>query len=158
MTAGLFRELDFRKEAENAARFWDAHFPKASYLRVPRAGFSRDAAPAKWSVTPRVHLAEWVDGQPLGALTPERQRAMVEKGLDVCFLQLFGTNFVHADPHYGNMLYDPDDRLVLLDFGLVTRLTPAQGNGSSCAASPPPTARSSWNTPCPSPRRPISRT
>ena len=51
VTAGLFRELDFRKEAENAARFWDAHFPKASYLRVPRAGFSRDANPAKWSVT-----------------------------------------------------------------------------------------------------------
>ena len=135
VTAGLFRELDFRKEAENAARFWDAHFPKASYLRVPRAGFSRDAAPAKWSVTPRVHLAEWVDGQPLGALTPQRQRAMVEKGLDVCFLQLFGTNFVHADPHYGNMLYDPDDRLVLLDFGLVTRLTPAQGEAMANAVS-----------------------
>ena len=135
VTAGLFRELDFRKEAENAARFWDVHFPKASYLRVPRAGFSRDAAPAKWSVTPRVHLAEWVDGQPLGALTPERQRAMVEKGLDVCFLQLFGTNFVHADPHYGNMLYDPDDRLVLLDFGLVTRLTPAQGEAMANAVS-----------------------
>lgn len=94
VTVGLFRELDFRKEASNAARFWDVHFPKAPYLRVPRAGFARPSS--KWSVTSRVHLAEWVDGAPLGQLSPDRQRAMVEKGLDVCFLQLFRTNFVHA--------------------------------------------------------------
>jgi len=125
VTAGLFRELDFRLEAANAARFWEAHAADAAYLRVPRAGFARGGG-ALGSVTPRVHVAEWVDGKPLGALSRERQRAMVQKGLDVCFLQLFGTGFVHADPHYGNMMYDDDDKLVLLDFGLVTNLTLAQ--------------------------------
>ena len=40
---------------------------------------------------------------------------------------------MHADPHYGNMLYDPEDRLVLLDFGLVTRLTPSQREAMATA-------------------------
>jgi len=57
----------------------------------------------------------------------------VAKGLDVCFLQLFGSGFVHADPHYGNMLFDDDDRLVLLDFGLVTKLEPRQTEAMAAA-------------------------
>jgi len=132
VTAGLFRELDFREEASNAARFWDAHRPLAGYLRVPRAGYARGDARG-WSVTPRVHVAEWIDGEPLGAISEARQRAMVQKGLDVCFLQLFGTGFVHADPHYGNMMYDRDDNLVLLDFGLVTNLTVPQTEAMATA-------------------------
>ncbi|KAH8076870.1 hypothetical protein JL721_902 [Aureococcus anophagefferens] len=132
VTAGLFRELDFREEASNAARFWDAHRPLAGYLRVPRAGYARGDARG-WSVTPRVHVAEWIDGEPLGAISESRQRAMVQKGLDVCFLQLFGTGFVHADPHYGNMMYDRDDNLVLLDFGLVTNLTVPQTEAMATA-------------------------
>ena len=132
VTAGLFRELDFREEAANAARFWDAHRPLAGYLRVPRAGYARGDARG-WSVTPRVHVAEWIDGEPLGAISEGRQRAMVQKGLDVCFLQLFGTGFVHADPHYGNMMYDRDDNLVLLDFGLVTNLTVPQTEAMATA-------------------------
>ncbi|KAH8050709.1 hypothetical protein JL720_15326 [Aureococcus anophagefferens] len=132
VTAGLFRELDFREEASNAARFWDAHRPLAGYLRVPRAGYARGDARG-WSVTPRVHVAEWIDGEPLGAISEARQRAMVQKGLDVCFLQLFGTGFVHADPHYGNMMYDRDDKPVLLDFGLVTNLTVPQTEAMATA-------------------------
>mgnify|MGYP003315884387 CR=1 FL=1 len=75
VTAGLFRELDFRKEAENAARFWDVHFPKASYLRVPRAGFSRDEAPALFlaAETPR-------DGLTLAAEAPRRRWRVVLRG------------------------------------------------------------------------------
>ena len=34
----------------------------------------------------------------------------VRMGLDVCFAQLLGTGVVHADPHYGNMLYDEVSR------------------------------------------------
>ncbi|KAJ1450335.1 ABC1 family-domain-containing protein, partial [Pelagophyceae sp. CCMP2097] len=114
VTAGLFRELDFRLEARNAPAFWQAHASEAPYLRVPRV-YARE-------VSPRVHVAEWIAGSSLAGLSAERQRDMVAKGLDVCFLQLFGTGFVHADPHYGNMMFDPQNRLVLLDFGLVTEL------------------------------------
>ncbi|KAJ8599994.1 hypothetical protein CTAYLR_001827 [Chrysophaeum taylorii] len=119
VTAGLFRELDFRLEALTAPVFWAAHIDAAPYLRVPRAG----TCPP---VTTRLHLAEWVDAATLQSLPRHRQRDMVAKGLDVCFLQLFGTGMVHADPHLGNVLFDPHDHLVLLDFGLTTTLAPKQ--------------------------------
>ena len=51
---------------------------------------------------------------------------MVAAGLDACFAQLLGTGVVHADPHYGNMLWTADGRLALLDFGLVTATSRAQ--------------------------------
>ena len=51
---------------------------------------------------------------------------MIRMGLDTCFTQLLGTGFIHADPHYGNMLFTGDQQLALLDFGLVTSATPAQ--------------------------------
>ncbi|KAH8045881.1 hypothetical protein JL720_16542 [Aureococcus anophagefferens] len=124
VTAGLFRELDFR-EASSAVL---GRRPLAGYLRVPgRAtpgatrGLVRDAA------GPR----RGVDRRRAGAISA-RQRDGA-KGLDVCFLQLFGTGFVHADPHYGNMMYDRDDNLVLLDFGLVTNLTVPQTEAMATA-------------------------
>ena len=141
VTQGLFREIDFRQEARAAPEFWDRHFPKAPYLRVPRSlGVEEDGL----STTPRVHVAEWIRGRSLQNLTAASDRRdMVKKGLDLCFLQLFGTGLVHADMHLGNLLYQtPDDvlsrfdvkeyaafgenKLVLLDFGLVARLDATQ--------------------------------
>ena len=39
------------------------------------------------------------------------------------------TGFFHADPHPGNMLRTPDGRLVIIDFGLMTKITDDQKYG-----------------------------
>ncbi|GAB5365045.1 hypothetical protein AAMO2058_001022700 [Amorphochlora amoebiformis] len=115
--SGLLEELDFTQEAVNAKDFTEAH-KHIRFLRVPQ--------PFDKYVTPRVLTLEWVDGRKLTELPAYEQREMVKMGIDVCFSQLLSTGIVHADPHYGNMLYDNDGKLVLLDFGLVTRVTQAQ--------------------------------
>lgn len=43
--------------------------------------------------------------------------------------QLLDTGFFHADPHPGNMLRTPEGRLVILDFGLMTKITDDQKFG-----------------------------
>lgn len=131
VTAGLFREIDFRREAQTAPLFWAAHAEAAPYLRVPRAGL---CSPSPDSiVTTRLHIAEWIDGMTLSSLPTLRRRDMIVKCLDVCFLQLFRTGFVHADLHTGNLLFDAENNLVLLDFGLCTRVSPRQTEAMAIA-------------------------
>eukprot|EP00466_Bigelowiella_natans_P005782 jgi/Bigna1/84438/fgenesh1_pg.138_\ len=115
--SGLLEELDFRQEAHNAKEFAAAH-SHIAFLRVPRS--------LPQYVTERVLTLEWIDGRKLTDLPAKDQRKMVQMGIDICFSQLLSTGIVHADPHYGNMLYDNDGKLVLLDFGLVTRVTQEQ--------------------------------
>eukprot|EP00471_Norrisiella_sphaerica_P006414 CAMPEP_0184484928 /NCGR_PEP_ID=MMETSP0113_2-20130426/6590_1 /TAXON_ID=91329 /ORGANISM="Norrisiella sphaerica, Strain BC52" /LENGTH=869 /DNA_ID=CAMNT_0026866151 /DNA_START=614 /DNA_END=3223 /DNA_ORIENTATION=- len=115
--SGLLEELDFRREADNANEFAQAH-RHIPFLRVPSS--------IPEYITQRVLTLEWIDGQKLTELRPVNQRKMVKMGIDICFAQLLSTGIVHADPHYGNMLYDQDGKLTLLDFGLVTRVTPVQ--------------------------------
>jgi predicted unusual protein kinase regulating ubiquinone biosynthesis (AarF/ABC1/UbiB family) len=114
---GVFGELDLRREAANAHAFAAAHVHLPGVV-VPRHAPSLSAR--------RVMTSEWVDGSKLPDLEVSARRRMVAAGLDACFAQLLGTGVVHADPHYGNMLWTADGRLALLDFGLVTTVTPAQ--------------------------------
>ena len=36
--------------------------------------------------------------------------------------------FFHADPHPGNVFYLPDNRIAIVDFGMVGRLSPLRRN------------------------------
>jgi predicted unusual protein kinase regulating ubiquinone biosynthesis (AarF/ABC1/UbiB family) len=94
--AGLFRELDFEQEARNARRFAAEHAACLPDVVVPR---SVDSLTRR-----RVLCSEWVDGAKLGELGAEEQARMIRLGLDACFTQLLRTGFIHADPHYGNMV------------------------------------------------------
>jgi predicted unusual protein kinase regulating ubiquinone biosynthesis (AarF/ABC1/UbiB family) len=114
---GVFSELDLRSEAENARTFAAAHL-HLPYVTVPRHAPSLSAR--------RVLATEWIDGVKLPDLELGERRKMIRAGLDACFAQLLGTGVVHADPHYGNMLWTNDGRLALLDFGLMTTVRPAQ--------------------------------
>ena len=46
--------------------------------------------------------------------------------IEAAFRQLFEDGLFHGDPHPGNILVLPDNRIALLDFGLVGRLSRAQ--------------------------------
>ena len=57
-------------------------------------------------------------------------------GVITYLTQLLETGFFHADPHPGNMLRTEKGELVILDFGLMTEITPDQRYGSIDLPSP----------------------
>jgi ubiquinone biosynthesis protein len=94
-------------------------------------------------VVPRVHwrwtseginVQDFLPGRPLqdlldpavaaeaGADLPAIARAGAQAVLQMVFVD----GFFHADPHGGNVLYLPGDRLGLIDFGMVGHLSPAR--------------------------------
>ena len=115
--AGIFQELDYTVEARNAAdfrrslRFMDFLFVPRHYAKLTGR---------------RVLTQEWIVGKPMKELSDDEQFRMVQMGVECSSAQLFRTGLVHADPHEGNMLYTPEGKLALLDFGLVCRVNNAQ--------------------------------
>lgn len=77
----------------------------------------------------RVHIAQWVEGEKLSQSKANDVSALVNLGVITYLTQLLDTGFFHADPHPGNMLRSPDGKLVILDFGLMTRITDDQKYG-----------------------------
>ena len=67
-------------------------------------------------ITDKAQLLAW-------GLRPE---AVAERGMDIYLTQIFEFGFFHADPHPGNVLVRPDGTLVLIDFGMVGKLTKQQ--------------------------------
>jgi aarF domain-containing kinase len=77
----------------------------------------------------RVHTAEWVNGEKLSQSKAADVGSLVNLGVITYLTQLLDTGFFHADPHPGNMLRTPEGQLVILDFGLMTRITDDQKFG-----------------------------
>jgi len=76
-------------------------------------------------VTERVLVLERVDGEKVvegHAVDPERAQVLARELFSSCVQQITVHGVYHADPHRGNVLLTTDDRLVLLDFGLLGRL------------------------------------
>lgn len=118
--ANFYRELDYELECANGIRI-------AQDMRVlPRVKIPRNYPEV---TSRRVHTAEWVDGEKLSQSTADDVGELVNLGVITYLTQLLDTGFFHADPHPGNMLRTPDGQLVILDFGLMTEVTPDQRYG-----------------------------
>ncbi len=117
LSTSLHRELDFRQEARNMER-----------LRGVIEPFSRLAVPvlhADYS-TSRLLVMRDVQGGPL-SLAPEgpiRHEVAVQL-LESFYKQVMVDGFFHADPHPGNLMWQPDeDRLYFLDLGMAGEVGP----------------------------------
>lgn len=125
--ASLFRELDYRAEAANGARFSDL-YSHLDGVYVPR--MYEDLT------TSRVLVMEWIDGERLrtaysavseGSLRGKQGARgssaddlhLVEVGVRCSLEQLLEYGFYHADPHPGNLLRTQDGKLAYLDFGMM---------------------------------------
>ena len=53
-------------------------------------------------------------------INPKR---VAEKGLDVYLHQIFEKGYFHADPHPGNILIKADGTIVLIDYGMIGKLS-----------------------------------
>jgi ubiquinone biosynthesis protein len=123
----LREELDFRVEARNIASVAESMAGESARITVPTV--YPELSGAKVLVMQRLH------GVPLGAAGPVLDARglprlpLARTLLDTVLRQITVDGVFHADPHPGNILLLTDNRLGLLDFGSVGRLTVAQRQG-----------------------------
>lgn len=112
----MMAELDFRREAEHMRRF-RRMYADVDWVVVPEV---MDEA-----VTQRVLCMERLHGVPIRHARDAGfdMRLLGERYLEVVFSMLLQKGFFHGDLHPGNVLALPDERLGLLDFGMVGSLT-----------------------------------
>lgn len=119
LTKSMNRELNFLLEASNIMRF-QHFFKEEKRIYIPKVY-------SKFS-TRRVMCMEYVEGIKVNQIHQLRANGVnlhdiAEKGLFIYFQQIFRFGFFHADPHPGNVLILPDQRICLIDFGMTGSLT-----------------------------------
>ncbi|GLC71027.1 hypothetical protein PLESTF_001062300 [Pleodorina starrii] len=105
----FFHELDYRREAANADLF-------RRQMAEVRTDLSTDF----------VLTTEWMEGEKLSESHASDVRELCTTLLNAYLIQLLDTGLLHADPHPGNLIRTPDGRICVLDFGLMTEVTPEQ--------------------------------
>ena len=114
----LRAELDYTREGRNAETFRH-DFRNDERVLVPKVywSYSRE----------RVLTLEFIDGVQLVDLANEtsmaRRRELAHVISDAWMAMIFRHGFFHGDPHPANILVLPDNRIGLVDFGAVGRLT-----------------------------------
>ncbi len=114
----IHEELDFVHEAANIRAFVENHRNRP-YMKIPRV---YDALSSRTVLT-----LEFIQGVKINQaeLSMEDRREVAGHILDASFRQLFEDGLFHGDPHPGNILVLEGNRLALLDFGVVGRLSRA---------------------------------
>ena len=115
----LNRELDLAKEARNIDQF-ARRFADDPLVKIPRV---------YWEFTnDRVNVQEEIVG--LAGVAPDKLRAagldpklLAARGADTVLRMVLEHGYFHADPHPGNILFLPDNRIGIIDFGMVGMLT-----------------------------------
>ncbi len=119
-TAGVYREIDYRQEADHMRRF-RRNFQGVPGIDVP--------VPVDTLVTRGVLAMEFIDGfRPTdrtglvaAGIRPDR---LAERLVDAYLKQALVDGFVHVDPHPGNFIIRADGTLAFIDFGMMDEITP----------------------------------
>jgi ubiquinone biosynthesis protein len=114
----LLQELDFQTEANNLRMFAE-NLREFERIVVPE--------PIEGFTTSRVLTMEYIPGKKITDLSPLRLLEIDGPGLaDELFRaylqQILVDGVFHADPHPGNVFLMDDERIALLDLGMVGRL------------------------------------
>lgn len=120
----LNRELDLVKEARNIDQF-ARHFADDPLVKIPKV---------YWEYTSNsVNVQEEIVG--LAGVAPANLRShgldpkqLAARGADTVLRMVLEHGYFHADPHPGNVLFLPDNRIGVIDFGMVGMLTPSRRN------------------------------
>ena len=117
----ISKELDYLVEAQNSKRI-QKQFSDDGLVKVPNI-FEQYS-------TSKVLVMEYIEGVKLseiieGASAQFDPRKIADHLARLTFEQVLINGFFHADPHPGNILVREDNQIVLLDFGMVGRLTQA---------------------------------
>ncbi len=115
----IHRELDFQVEAAHAERF-RSNMAEFDFVKVPRV--YGDLSKTKVLT---LEFCEGVKADRFAEVGLDGP-AMARKGLQMVYKMVFEDGFFHADPHPGNLFVTGEGRIVLLDLGLVGKLTEEQ--------------------------------
>jgi ubiquinone biosynthesis protein len=115
----LLRELDYTIEASNMVTIAQ-NLSEFDQIEIPE--------PIDDFTTTRVLTMEYISGKKITALSPLRlleiDGASLADDLFRAYLkQILIDGLFHADPHPGNVFLTDDDRIALLDLGMVGRVT-----------------------------------
>ncbi len=118
----MSKELDYTAEARSMDQFRKLYANYTTFY-VPK--------PFRELSTERILVIEFMSGCKITDkaqllawnLSPE---TVAETGMDIYLTQIFEFGVFHADPHPGNVLVQPDGTVVLIDFGMVGRLSQQQ--------------------------------
>lgn len=117
----ILREMNFIREERNLRRFAE------NFAGDPRVAFPKTYPEL---CARRVLTMESMSGETIAdieAATPtpeetERRKVLSRNTADIFLEMIFRDNFFHADPHPGNIVILPGDRLGLIDCGMVARI------------------------------------
>ena len=115
----LRRELDFAAECRNAERI-AANFAGHDEIVVPRVHW-------QWTCE-RLNVQDFVAGIPgpdlaaVDASGMDRKR-LAQVGAGIVLKMVLEDGFFHADPHPGNIFYLSGERIGVIDFGMVGRVS-----------------------------------
>jgi len=116
-------EVDYRVEAQNAVEVRE-NFADTPAIRVPEILLPL--------VRQHVLVMEFMEGDPVDLLGPRVAAGeldlsqMIPRLIEAYTSMMMIDGLFHADPHPKNLLIAPDGALVLLDFGMVVRVSRAQ--------------------------------
>jgi predicted unusual protein kinase regulating ubiquinone biosynthesis (AarF/ABC1/UbiB family) len=116
----LLAELDYRKEAQNLQTLKD-NMSEFSLVVVPE--------PVNDYTSSKVLTMDFITGKKITAVSKLNQldidgSALAEEVFKAYLKQILVDGFFHADPHPGNVLLTKDNKVALVDLGMVARLTP----------------------------------
>jgi predicted unusual protein kinase regulating ubiquinone biosynthesis (AarF/ABC1/UbiB family) len=116
----LMSELDYRQEARNLSTIAD-NLREFDRIVVPQ--------PVEDYTTSRVLTMDYISGKKITSLTPlamlELDGYLLAEHLFQAYLQqILVDGFFHADPHPGNVFLTDDNRIALIDLGMVARVPP----------------------------------
>ena len=115
----LLRELDFTIEARNADRI-RKNMRSLKWLTVPRVYWELSSS--------TVQVQQHIEGIPakaqekLDAAGLDRAQ-IARRGALAAWKMALEDGFFHADPHPGNFIILPGNRIAMLDFGMVGKLS-----------------------------------
>jgi len=121
-TRSLTREMDLEVEARNMERF-ARDFSDDPSVTVPGV---------HWSYTnPAINVQDFIEGVSSCNLERLQQAGLdpavlARKGSDAVLKMILINGFFHADPHPGNVIFQPGPRIAFIDFGMVGQLSHAR--------------------------------
>ncbi|MGQ5522498.1 ABC1 kinase family protein [Chitinimonas sp. PSY-7] len=117
-TKSLRRELDLAQEAHHHHRFAE-NFADDPHIVIPTI---------YWEYTNEiVNVQSYIDGiagNELSLLEPAGldRKLLAQRGANAVLKMILIDGYFHADPHPGNVIYLPDNRIAFIDFGMIGRL------------------------------------
>jgi ubiquinone biosynthesis protein len=118
------RELDLALEARNIERFGN-NFAEDPIIVIPKVY-------EEWT-NPVMNVQQHIIGIPgndlAGVIAAGLDRKLLAaRGAEAVLRMILIDGFFHADPHPGNVYFLPDNRIAIVDFGMVGRLSPLRRN------------------------------